>query len=264
MVAARIAALVVTSVCFAQSPTDLFTKAPPAVDDALRARVTKFYELQGEGKFRLAERLVAEESKDIYFEADKRRCRKFEVVKLNYNEGFDKATAVVNCHTEILLPPKGLVSVTLPLTTFWKIADKDWYWYVPPRDALDSPFGKMKAGPGEGGGGELPHGPSVKDLMKMVTAEPAVLRLAMDVKQVRTVTVTNRMEGPVELELEPIASKDVTAKLARKELKANESTELEITFTPSGNARFGSSEDVRVKVKPTNSEILVRVVFLQH
>jgi len=100
--------------------------------------------------------------------------------------------------------------------------------------------------------------------MKMVTAEPAALRMAMDVKQVRTVTVTNRMEGPVELELEPIAAKDVTAKLARTELKANESTELEITFTPGGSARYGSSEDVRVKVKPTNSEILVRVVFLPH
>lgn len=257
------AAMLLAGVCFGQSPADLFTKAPPAVDEALRARVTKFYELQGEGKFRLAERLVAEESKDIYFEADKRRCRKFEVVRLNYNEGFDKASAVVNCHTEILLPPKGLVSVTLPVTTFWKIADNDWYWYVPPRDALDSPFGKMKAGAGDGGGG-LPRGPSVKDLMKMVTVEPAEVRMTMEGKQIRKATVTNRMEGPVELELEPIATKDLTAKLARTELKANESTELEITFTPGGNARYGASENVRVKVKPTNGEIVVRVDFERH
>src|SRR5262249_39351996 len=73
---------------FGQDPADLFSKAPPAIDEVLRSRITEFYQAHKEGKFRLAEKLVAEESKDIFFEADKRRCREFKIARVSYEEQF--------------------------------------------------------------------------------------------------------------------------------------------------------------------------------
>src|SRR5437868_9333254 len=119
-------------VCWGQEPDDLFTKAPPAVDEALRARVSQFYQLQSDGKFRQADQMVAEESKDTYFEADKRRCRKFNLVRINYTADFKEASAVVNCDTDMTFS-RSIMKVTVPLTTFWKVLDGQWMWYVPVR-----------------------------------------------------------------------------------------------------------------------------------
>ena len=70
-------AILLTSVSLvtaaAQDPADLFRKAPPEVDDALRQRVTAFYQAHVDGKFRAADQFVAEDSKDAFFEAPKRR-----------------------------------------------------------------------------------------------------------------------------------------------------------------------------------------------
>jgi len=37
-----------------QQPADLFTKAPPAIDEALRDRISKYFQLQVDGNPRLA------------------------------------------------------------------------------------------------------------------------------------------------------------------------------------------------------------------
>jgi hypothetical protein len=66
----------------AQGQVDLFQKAPPEVDEALRARVTKFYQAHVDGKYRLADEVVAEDSKDAFFEARKPRYRKFELSRI--------------------------------------------------------------------------------------------------------------------------------------------------------------------------------------
>jgi hypothetical protein len=50
------------AVAAAQQPAELFSKAPPTVDAALRARISKFYQLHVESKFRQAEALVAEDT----------------------------------------------------------------------------------------------------------------------------------------------------------------------------------------------------------
>ncbi len=63
---------------FGQNSSDLFDKAPPAIDEALRARVNKFYELFIAGKFKDAYSLVADDSQDKFFELSKdqyKSCR---------------------------------------------------------------------------------------------------------------------------------------------------------------------------------------------
>jgi len=51
----------------AQNAAAVFAKAPPDVDDALRTRITAFYQAQVEGKPRRVEPMVAEDSKDFFY-----------------------------------------------------------------------------------------------------------------------------------------------------------------------------------------------------
>ena len=57
-----------TALAAAQTATNPFDKAPPNVDDALKTRVTEFYQDHIDGKFRKAEQLVAEDSKDAFYD----------------------------------------------------------------------------------------------------------------------------------------------------------------------------------------------------
>ncbi|MBM3775494.1 MAG: hypothetical protein FJW37_10065, partial [Acidobacteria bacterium] len=54
-----------TAVAAAQAPSDLFEKAPPEIDRALRERAARFYQAHVDGQFRKAEALIVEDSKDF-------------------------------------------------------------------------------------------------------------------------------------------------------------------------------------------------------
>jgi hypothetical protein len=89
----RVLALAASCVsAFAQTaPTDVFQKAPPHIDEALRAQVTGFLQAHVDGKFRAALKYIAEDSQDFYFEMEKRRYLSYEIGKIDYSENFTKA-----------------------------------------------------------------------------------------------------------------------------------------------------------------------------
>ncbi len=133
----------------AQPASDLLEKAPPHIDQELRKRVRFFYQAHVDGKFRLADQVVHEDSKDAFFVADKRRYKGFEIIKIDYEENFTKAKVVVAVDTDFFMPGAGRVPVTMPLTTLWKYDKGTWWWYVVPRspeEGIETPFGIMKPG----------------------------------------------------------------------------------------------------------------------
>src|SRR5271155_3842655 len=70
--------------------------APPAViDQALRARVTEFFNdhVEGPAGFRKAMDLVAEDTKDYYFSAQKIQFKSFKIDSIKYSDHF--TTAIV-------------------------------------------------------------------------------------------------------------------------------------------------------------------------
>lgn len=253
--------ILLTALVSAQSPADLFSKAPPEIDNALRERMTKFYQAHVDGKFRIADQMVSEDSKDIFFEADKRRCRSFEIVKITYAENFTRAKAVVTCDTEVLLPPKGLMRVTMPVASAWRNESGTWFWYVESRDNV-SPFGAMKAGEGDGAV-QIPKGPSAEDVRKMIEVSESEFRVSPDEGLTREIKVTNNMPGTVQLTLEPVKATDIVASFDRKELKPKESATLTVQFTPDKTRRRTprTSEEVHFSVMPTNQKMFVRFFF---
>src|SRR5262245_42218997 len=134
-------AFVSCAVMVAQTkPTDVFEKAPPQVDNALRERVAKFFQAHIEGKFRQAEAVIAEGSKDFYYNTEKQRYLGFEIVRINYSENFSKATVVTNVEVEWRSPRIGMMRVKPPMTSLWKVENGAWCWYVVPQKEWDTPW----------------------------------------------------------------------------------------------------------------------------
>src|SRR5215203_3723879 len=143
-----VAALASCAVLVGQTQaTDVFDKAPPELDNALRARVAKFFQAHVDAKFRQAEEVIAEDSKDFFYNMEKQKYFGFEIVRINYSENFTKATVVTGVEVEWRSPRVGVMRVKPPLTSLWKLENGQWYWYVVPQKDWDTPWGRMNPGP---------------------------------------------------------------------------------------------------------------------
>lgn len=136
------------AVLSAQDPSELFHKPPADVDKALRARISEFFELHVKGDFRHAEALVAEDTKDFFYDNNKPRYLGFEISKIKYNDDFTKAQVTVMCEQYIRFPGFPNTPMKVPTPSTWKIENGQWMWYVDQSQLNMSPMGiKMTPGP---------------------------------------------------------------------------------------------------------------------
>src|SRR5260221_234676 len=88
---------------FAQAD-DPFNRPPADVDQALRARIQEFYQFQVKGDFRRAEALVAEDTKDFYYSANKTKYLSTEISRIQYSDNFTRAKATILCEQYVMIP----------------------------------------------------------------------------------------------------------------------------------------------------------------
>jgi hypothetical protein len=119
---------------------------PPAVDQALRARVTQFYSANISGKWRDAFQVVADDMQDEYLAASKDTYDRCDTVKITYSDNFTKATVRENCHGEFRWH-NSHVPATIPLTSTWKVVDGQWFWYYLKPTEVMTPWGLSTIGP---------------------------------------------------------------------------------------------------------------------
>jgi hypothetical protein len=253
---------VMASYSHAQSPADLFSKAPPAVDEALRATVGKFYQSYVDGKFRQATQYIAEDSQDVFFEADKRRCHSFDIVRIDYLENFTKANVVIACPTDVLMPPKGLTRVTMPLASKWKVEQEKWVWYVPPRQSRESAFGTFKPGEGTADNLTIPQGPTVEELMKMITLDRNSVRLKVGDKSQEKLTLTNGTTGMLKVQVDQLPP-DLKITFSPAELKAKETSTITIEYEPRDEKPRTAvmREEIRLIAEPMHRILPVAISF---
>ncbi|MCS7314166.1 MAG: hypothetical protein RMI94_08100 [Bryobacterales bacterium] len=254
----------------AQTAAELFEKAPPEVDQALRERIRFFYQCHVEGKFRQADQVVAEDSKDAFFAAEKTRYRGFEIVRIVYSDNFTRARAVVAEDTDFMAPGFGKIPVKAPMTTLWKLENGQWWWYVDPNAGKVTPFGPMRKG--EGGssgfsfGGPAPSLPlpsTPQEALKVlgkVTVDKTDVRLSSYEPASAEVTVRNQMPGLVKLRLEYNALPGFEARLERQQLGSNETTRLLLTMEPRDRAPK-PAVTVNLWVEPLEQVIPIQVTF---
>jgi hypothetical protein len=205
----RISFLVIaTAALWAQTAAQKGPDPPPDVDKALRARVTEFCELHKQGKFRQAEQMVADDTKDYFYNSGKPRYVSYELQSITYNQDFTKATAMVIC--EHYLPAMGFQGKTVKmLTPFnWKIENGQWMWYVDKDTMLVTPFGKMGLVPQTGPpaapppAGTLPPPPipaSVDQFFALIKADKTELSLKPGGTD--RVIISNGTPGLINLEI---------------------------------------------------------------
>jgi hypothetical protein len=222
------------------TPTDIFQKAPPHIDEALRARVGKFLQAHVDGKYRVANEVVADDSKDFYFAMNKQRYLSYDIVKIDYTDDFTKATVLatveVNWRPSARFPN---ARVKAPYKTLWKSIEGEWFWYTYDTGEWETPFGKMKVG------GESPElsdpaaaviaqikGMDGNAILNQIKASKTDIALKCYEKSSDTVEITNGMPGVVSLKLESSPVAGLEMKLDRVQLKQGETARLSFEYVP--------------------------------
>ncbi len=233
---------------------DLFKKPPEDVDQALRARLNKFYQSYVDGKTRAALALVAEDTKDLWFDSDKPKYKSFEVVKISYSDDFKQASVVILAE-QMLKQRMGEFLMRVPIAHTWRLDDGQWFYYVAAsaRGVKESPFGLLKAGPGEGGGLVGAQRADLSKVFAGVWLNKSNVRLG----GTDEVTITNDLPGSVHLTLELDKFEGLSAKLERSELGARENTKVVFSFK--GNTNGTATLQARVVIAETNQAFPVTI-----
>lgn len=246
----------------AQLATDVFKKAPPAVEKALRARIELFYQLHVEGKFRQAEALVAEDTKDYFYSSNKPKYVKFAIDRIDWSEDFTRAKAVVVCHMYVMVPGFAGKPLPVPTPSLWKFENGDWFWYVDRESLNVTPFGRMKPGAGEGSMG-LPPPPSQADIEKVlsqVSADKAAVKLDAAAPSSDAVTISNRMPGPIKLVVEAPRLPGLEVAAENETVPAGATAKVTFRYKPGEKKQAAPAEAV-IRVEPTGQVFPVKIAF---
>jgi hypothetical protein len=263
------AAIVFACILLGQEKTIPSEQAPPEVDAALRARIKQFYQAHVDGKFRVADQVVAEESKDAFFAATKPRYLGFEIVRINYSDNFTKALAVVSCQSDWYFHGQKS-KVNLAANSLWKVVDGLWSWYVLPLGEMKTPFGTMHYNAGDNPDNKtaaplppIPGDPQVlaQRILQSVQADKKELMLSSYQSSSGEVKVTNGMQGPISLRADIDGRfTGMTLTLDKSELKAGESAILKIAYEPKDRVPKPTLT-ARIYVEPTNQVIPIQLFF---
>jgi hypothetical protein len=256
--ARAIASYAVALLCFAQTPVTAQNDPPAEVDQALRARITQFYQYLVDGKYRQAEALVAEDTKDLFYDNAKPKYQSFEIQHIEFWDNYTHANVTVQVQQVVFMPEIGNMNLKLGANSTWKVEDGQWYWYVDPHAPVATPWGKAQMPTAAPGAAPAPPP------FKMPTLEEALRNLQSQVKadkqsltlkpgEPQQVTITNSAPGLINISLYS-STPGVEVKIDRSQLKAGEKATL--TFRASGAARPGT---VNIQVDQTNQIIPIQV-----
>ncbi|HTC35190.1 MAG TPA: hypothetical protein VK724_17585 [Bryobacteraceae bacterium] len=220
----------------AQNPADQDDKAPPAVEEALRARVGQYYQAFMAGKFKDAYNLVADDSQDAFLVADKDQYKSCETLKIRYSENFKKATVLESCKTDWVW--HGVrTPTTFPITSTWKVVDDKWFWfYVRPTQAPFpfSPTGFIPV-PSEEEMAKATAIPrdmqgAAKNILSKITLDKKSVHLLPDQTSHDVIQIHNGMPGEIKLEMDQLAIPGLKTTLGKSTLIANEDTTLTFEY----------------------------------
>jgi hypothetical protein len=253
---------------FGQNPSNLFDKAPPAIDEALRAQVGKFYQAFIAGKFKEAYLLVADDSQDKFFELPKEQYKGCDIVKVNYTENFTKAAVVTSCKSDWRFHGSTVLT-TFPLTSNWEVVEGQWLWHYEKPTMVASPFSPTGFVPVPADSTPNPAALVPKDipgaaqaiLAKVTVDKPSVHLRASEASQ-DEVHVRNEMAGPVKLKLDQPAMAGLTVTVGKTELKAHEETTITFEWRLDNAAKIvDSRKTILLHVEPTRQVFPITILF---
>ena len=217
--------------------TDLFTKAPPEVDQALRTRITAFYDAHITGQYRKAIPIVAEDAQDDFLAAGKNTYKSCEITRINYTEEFTKASVVTACKGEYRWRTERMPA-TMPLSSDWKLVDGQWYWYHIKRDVIETPFGLSKVTPDVDGTQDakrisMPADPAAaaREILSKITIDKKEIELKGYETSQDEVQITNNLLGPIHVSVNSPGTTGLAIKLDKKDIPAGEKGTIRFIYS---------------------------------
>ena len=243
-------------------------KAPPEVDQALRARAKAFLDFESKGDFRKAYDLVAEDSKDYYFGATKEKSASFTIDEVQYGPDLSTATVKSTMKRETMLAGH-MVEVPQALIYQWKLEKGEWVWYHDPsKDTTKSIIGPLPVAPVETAG-ESPIPKDLSDKREREVAKAIAPRAAIDKKFVAftvgkdgtdQVTFHNGNNGQVRVQAEVRGVRD-TITVEPNDLMVNAQADVQFKITYKPQADQSTRGVVLFTLEPFGSVYVLPVRF---
>jgi hypothetical protein len=232
-----------------------FAQSPPAdVDKALRDRIDEFYKYHVNEEYRKAEKLVAEDSQDLFYIHNKPHYLSFEIKSIKYSDDFTKAKVTVQVQQYVMSPGFQGKPLTMPSTSSWKVIDGKWFWFVDPEELASGPFGhSANAGTKPGAAPKL-------DEKLLTTLDVAVGKVKADKQSVivspggsAEVIISNQSPGTVSLSIFQTLP-EIEVKLSKDTLNRGETAV--VTLKGGENPHTGM---IGFRVSPTNEVVSFEV-----
>jgi hypothetical protein len=248
----------------AQPAGAIFKKAPPEVESALRARIKQFVELQQQKKYRQAEALVCEESKDEYYGSPKKPLDNWELSEIAYEEGHSKASAIIVLDS-VMTTVGGVFAMKQPWATRWKVENGAWCVYFPDPliEGRKTPFGVIQANERKDVADPavlMQNRPRVASFNQPVKLSKALVTLNSAAKSSDEIEVANALPGPIRIEVVqqkvPGLSWDVTP----AEVAPNSKGTVKFLYDPPNN--FPKSDvQMNLLIQPLGLKVPVTILF---
>jgi hypothetical protein len=244
------------------------------VDQALRARVDKFFQAHVDGKFRVADAVVAEDSKDYYFESQKPRYLSYKIDSIEYSDNFTRAKVKTICETKSAMPGFGRLTMEMPRITTWKVENGEWFWYhdpalvsrnawAKPRDPSKAPAPAAQPAAPAARQIDVSKGPSPQELKSKSGVRPDKTSVVLGPDHPSDeVVFTNSLPGYVTLTVRAPKGGAVKAAFDRRDVGPRETARLRLEYQPSGDAPHGQ-ERVLVGVQPIGKPVTITVKYDQ-
>jgi hypothetical protein len=247
--------------------------SPPAeVDAALRARANQFFQYYVDGNFRKAYDMVAEDTKDAYFNGTKNRLKNFQLGNIKYSDNFTRAEVTLNANREVFVMGHS-VPMTISIPTTFKIEDGKWVWYEVPIKEVIEPTGLYQPNPAKPGANASASGlptdlspealrSAAVKLLGQTGVDKSVVVVAADKASDAKVVFHNGLGGTVQVRLVVLGDNPgFTAKLEKTLVNPGEDSNLLVHYDPPGTPQLLLPVTLRLMVSPTAQTLDVAVKF---
>lgn len=231
-----------------------------ATEAALRSRAQEFFQLQVDKKYRQAESMVADDTKDTYYNSNKFNIKSFSIQSIDLLDNNTRARVTIKAKVTLVLAGTGkMMDFDAPSITTWKLEKDAWVYYVAPAEAVQTPFGNISGGNQPTAGS--PHlskdgeAPDITTLQSKVHLAPDYVRLG-PASPMQEVVVSNDLGGPVELSLTGDHLEGLKVELPEAPIPAGGKARVVLRVEEGKQPR---TQTVRIIAAPLNTELNIRV-----
>jgi hypothetical protein len=242
---------------------------------ALRARVTEFLQYHVDGNFRKAYDMVADDTKDDYFNSGKAQLESFKLDDVKLNDDLNRATVTATL-SKVMMIAGQVIPMTSPSITTWKIENGKWVWFNDNKAGIGNPMAVGLPRPPEPAAAQsnsYNHGGLPKnfdDKTIAAAAQNILQQVGVDKKQVTLATnrvsedkvvFHNGMPGSVQLELSAPEIPGFSAKIDQPYVRSGGDIPVVFHYEPDETSDRRTPFTVQVVVQPTNQAFPIQVNF---